>query len=230
MVPCHIPGKGWFGGDGCWWQPATGNELAAAEAGGGKAVPPQRWYIGSCGDPLTNFWPASLVRFRQFAGQGPSRDLLADQAVRRLRLPAPLIEVNPRPPAPQVVFVPTWLWVDPGSWVERSATASAGGLTISATATPATVVWSMGDGQQVTCHGPGTRWRSGMDPSLRSPSCGHTYTAAPPSGTYPVRATVTWQISWSGGGESGTRPALTTTAQAQLRVVQAGALNSSGTG
>jgi hypothetical protein len=228
VVPCHIPGKGWYGGDGCWWQPATGDALAAAEALGGTAVPPERWYIGSCGDPLTNFWPASLVRFRLIAGQGPSAAVLADQAVRRLPLPAPTIRVNPRPPTPQVVFVPTWLWVDAGSWGERSASASAGGLTVTATATPTTVQWSMGDGRQVTCRGPGTAWRSGMDPSMRSPSCGHVYTTASPAGRYPVRATVTWEITWSGGGQSGTRPALTTTAEAQLRVVEAGALNSNG--
>ncbi|MEJ3741731.1 hypothetical protein WEI85_00315 [Actinomycetes bacterium KLBMP 9797] len=230
VVPCYIEGKGWYGGDGCWYQPATGNDLAAAEALGGKAVPPDRWYIGSCGDPLTNFWPAGLVTFRLYGGQGPSLDLLADQAVRRLRLPAPVIRVNPAPPAPQVVFVPTWLWVDSSSWGERSATASAGGLSVTATAKPTKVKWSTGDGATVTCNGPGTPWKKGTDPKKTS-TCGHTYTRpAPTGGTYPVSATVTWEITWSGGGESGTRPALTTTAEAELRVVEAGALNSNGAG
>jgi hypothetical protein len=232
VVPCYIPGKGWFGGDGCWYQPATGTELAAAEALGGPAVPPERWYVGSCGDPLTNDWPATFVRFRLFAGQGPSIDLLADQAVNRLRLPAPVIRLNPvvklgsddRPA--QVVYVPTWLWVDSGSWGTRSASASAGGLTVTATAKPTSVSWSMGDGRTVTCNGPGTAWTSGTDPSKASPTCGHTYTTpAAPGGAYTVRATVTWEISWSGGGQSGTRPDMTTTAELSLRVVEAGALN-----
>jgi hypothetical protein len=231
VVPCYIPGKGWFGGDGCWYQPATGNNLAAAEALGGKAVPPQRWHIGACGDPLTGFWPASLVRFRLYGGQGPSVELLADQAVRRLRLPAPVIRVNPAPPAPQLVFEPSWLWVDTSSWGQRSATASAGGLSVTATAKPTTVEWSTGDGSLVTCDGAGTPWKSGTDPTKASPTCGHTYTRpAPAGGTYALRATVTWEISWSGGGESGVRPALTTTAEAALRVVEAGALNSSRAG
>jgi hypothetical protein len=43
-----------------------------------------------------------------------------------------------------------------------------------------------------------------------------------------LRATVTWEISWAGGGESGTRPALTTTSDMALQVLQAGALNSNG--
>jgi hypothetical protein len=227
VVPCYIEGKGWYGGDGCWYQPAAGNDLAVAEAFGGPAVPPERWYVGACGDPLTDLWPVGMVRFRRFGGQGPSVGLLADQAVRRLLLPAPVIRVNPPPPAVQLVYVPTWLWIDTGAWGVRSATASAGGLSVTATATPTRVTWSTGDGATVTCHGPGTPWRSGTDPIKASPTCGHTYTG-PADGTYPLRATVTWEISWSGGGESGTRPALTTTATVQLTVVEAGALNSNG--
>jgi hypothetical protein len=37
---------------------------------------------------------------------------------------------------------------------------------------------------------------------------------------------VRWEITWSGGGQSGTRTALTTTGQASIRVVEAGAVNS----
>lgn len=233
-VPCLIPGKGWYGGDGCWYQPATGTELAAAEALGGKAVPPEQWYVGACGDPLTNFWPANLVKLRLFAGQGPGVDVLADEAVKRLRLPAPIIRMNPvvkldpdGPPA-QVVYVPMWLWVDSSSWGARSATASAGGLSVSATATPVRIVWLTGDGGSETCNGPGTPWTSGMNPAKASPTCGHTYTAPSTGETYTMRATVTWDITWSGGGQTGTRPALTTTSEVALRVLEAGALNTSG--
>ena len=228
-VPCFIAGKGFFGGDGCWYQPATGSDLAAAEALGGPATPPERWYIGACGDPLSNLWPATLVKFRLFGGQGPGIDVLADEAVKRLVLPAPAIRVNPAPPTPQVVYVPTWLWVDRSSWGERSASAAAGGLTVTATAKPTKAAWSMGDGTSLTCPGPGTPWTSGANPAQASPTCGHTYRhAAAPGGTFTIRATVTWSISWAGGGETGTRPALTTTALVQLRVTEAGALNSNG--
>jgi hypothetical protein len=234
VVPCFIPGKGFYGGDGCWYQPATGADLAAAETLGGKPTPPGRWYVGSCGDPLTNWWPTSLTRYRVFGPDGPGVDVLADEAVNRLRLPAPVIRLNPlvrlgsddRPA--QMVYVPTWLWVDSGSWGTRSASASAGGLTVTAAARPTTVRWSMGEGTSVTC-GPGTPWSSDTDPRQPSPTCGHTYTA-PSVGTYTVRATVTWEITWSGGGESGTRPALTTTAAMTLRVVEASALNRGGAG
>jgi hypothetical protein len=227
VVPCSIPGKGWYGGDGCWYQPAAGDQLTAAVALGGTPSPPARWYVGACGDPATNWWPTSLVKFRILAN-GPGPELLAQEAVKHLRLPAPIIQMNPAPPAPQVVSVPTWLWIDQDSWGSRSATASVGDLSVTATARPVKVVWSTGDGRSVTCAGPGTPWTAGMDPAAASPSCGHTYTTASGGGPYAVQATVTWEISWAGGGVTGTEPPLVTTATVNLRVVEAGGLNTNG--
>jgi hypothetical protein len=65
------------------------------------------------------------------------------------------------------------------------------------------------------------------DPASPS-SCGHTYTSLPPRGLYTLRATVTWAVSWTGGGAAGTVPDLTTTATVDLRVREAGALNTGG--
>jgi hypothetical protein len=63
-----------------------------------------------------------------------------------------------------------------------------------------------------------------------SPTCGHTYTTAADAGGYTLRATVTWAISWAGGGVAGVRPALTTTAALDLQVKEAGAVNTNGLG
>jgi hypothetical protein len=225
VVPCFVPGKGWYGGDGCWYQVAAGQDLQFAIAMSGTPTSPAAWYVGSCGDPATNFWP--VTKFRVFAA-GPEPELLAQEAVRNLRLPNPLIKVNPEPPTPQVLYVPTWMWVDASTWGPRSATASAGGLSVTATAKPTKVVWSMGDGASVTCNGPGTPWATGMDPAKASPTCGHTYTSVPGGGRATVRTTVTWQISWAGGGSTGTVPDLTTTSAMDLQVKESGALNSNG--
>ncbi len=227
MVPCFVPGKGWYGGDGCWYQPATGNDLAVAQSSGGTPTPPAVWYVGSCGSPALNFWP--VTQFRVFA-TGPGPELLAQEAVKNLRLPAPLIKVNPAPPTAQVLYVPTWIWVDSSTWSSRSATASAGGLSATATAKATRVDWSTGDGGSQTCDGPGTPWTPGTDPSRESPTCGHTYTTLPSSGTYTLRATVNWEISWAGAGATGTVAPLTTTAAVDLQVKEAGALNSNGVG
>jgi hypothetical protein len=225
VVPCFVAGKGWYGGGGCWYQVATGNDLAVAVALGGTPTSPAAWYAGSCGDPATNFWP--VTTFRVF-GAGPGPELLAQEAVRNLRLPSPLIRVNPPTGTVQVLYVPTWLWVDASTWGSHSATASAGGLSVTATAKPTKVVWSAGGGPSTTCTGPGTAWTAGTDPAKASPTCGLTYTAVPGGGTSTLRATVTWEISWAGGGATGTVPALTTTSAVDLQVQQAGALNSNG--
>jgi hypothetical protein len=221
-VPCYVEGFGWLGEGGCYYRAATGVVLEAAIVMGGAPTPPARWYEGVCGYP-----PNPLVtRLRVYAA-APGPSLLAEQAVRALRLPAPAIRLNPQPPSPQLVFVPTWLWLDSSSWGERSATASVPGLSLTATARPVRVVWSTGDGDTVVC-GQGTAWRSGTDPAAVSPDCGHVYSSASrtaPGGRYTVTATITWQVTWSGGGASGTEPALTSTASVQVQVVEASAVN-----
>jgi len=225
VVPCFVPGRGWYGGDGCWYQLASGQDLQFAIDMGGTPTPPAAWYVGSCGDPATNFWP--ITKFRVF-NAGPGPELLAQEAVKNLRLPDPSIKVNPSAAAVQMLYVPTWLWVDASTWGSRSATASAGGLSVTATAKPTKVVWSAGGGPSTTCNGPGTPWTVGTDPAKQSPTCGLTYTAVPIGGTSTLRATVTWAVSWAGDGATGTVPDLTTTSTVDLQVRQAGGLNSNG--
>jgi hypothetical protein len=216
VVPCYVEGAGWHGGDGCYYQPATGVDLSGAEAIGGPAAPPGRWYVGKCGYPPTS----SVTRFRVF-GTPPGPQLLADEAIRALRLPLPAIRVNPAPPAKQIVFVPTWVWLGPESWGNRSATASVPGMSVTATAVPTKLVIST-NGQTVTCKGPGTAWTPGRDAAGSSPSCGVTYGTR---GSFPLQATVTWNVSWAGGGVTGTAPAMTTTASLTLQVIEEPALN-----
>ncbi|MFC3500049.1 hypothetical protein ACFOOK_03570 [Micromonospora krabiensis] len=44
--------------------------------------------------------------------------------------------------------------------------------------------------------------------------------ASEPSGKFTVSAVATWDISWSGGGFSGTEPAITTTTTATVTVTE----------
>jgi hypothetical protein len=222
VVPCFLEGSGWYGGDGCFYQPATGADLAAAQAFGGVPDPGAAWYVGVCGYPPV----PGYTRFRVF-GTPPGPQLLADEAVRALRLPTPLIGVNPAPPAPQIVFFPTWVWLGGDSWGPRSATASVPGMSVTATARPVRLVLSTGDGASMTCTGPGTAWTPGRDAMAASPTCGHTFTSP---GSYPVTVTVTWNVSWAGGGVTGTAPGMTTTATVTVAVVERPVLNVSTAG
>ena len=158
----------------------------------------------------------------------PAPRVLAELAERLLRLPYPVIRSSPATAAMQLTELPTWLWMAPGIWVPRSATASVPGESVTATATPVSAAWQMGDGHTVTCHGPGTAYTGSSSPASASPTCGYTYTqssAGQPSAAFRVRVTITWDITWHGGGTTGTLPPLATVAAALFRVAESQAVN-----
>jgi hypothetical protein len=157
--------------------------------------------------------------------------VLARQAADRLDLSTPVIEANPSPEVEQLVSLPTWLWVQRASWQPQSATATVPGVSVTATATPTKVTWTMGDGSKVVCDSPGTPFPKGGDPKAKSPDCGHTYTrssAGKPDSAFAVKATVSWAITWVGNGQEGDLPAMQTESQAQFRVAESQALVSGG--
>ena len=179
------------------------------------------WYSQVC--PSTDSEPGSVtLRAWLRAVPAPTPAELARQASARLALPALVISLNPAPPRAQLVALPTWVWVNPGSWHPRSATASVPNLSITATATPVALVVSPGDGSLVTCRGPGTAWAFDRDPNTASPTCGHTYTKP---GRFTLTATATWTVTWAGGGQNGNVPDLVTTTTQMVTVVEAQALN-----
>ncbi|WP_372404910.1 ATP/GTP-binding protein [Streptomyces luteireticuli] len=105
----------------------------------------------------------------------------------------------------------------PTTWGRNSASASAGGVTVTATAHVTKVVWAMGDGQTVICTGRGTPYRASYGMST-SPDCGHLFThtsAQQPRHAYTVTATSTWTVDWQGAGQNGQ---LTTTRNSQVQI------------
>ena len=185
---------------------------------------PGGWYVQNC--RFGNGIAVSAAMWLE-AGQVADPQALGQEAVSRLRLPAPAIRTNPDSASGVLVQVPVWLWVDGSTWGVRRATASVPGMSVTATATPIRVVWSPGDGSpDVVCEGPGTQWRAGTDPRTAS-SCGHTYlssSAGAPGSRFTLRATVTWSVTWAGGGQSGSVPPLTTTSSVALPVAQSQAI------
>jgi len=140
-------------------------------------------------------------------GAPPDPRVLAQQAIARMNLRAITIGIVPEPRAGSVgiIGMPTWMWAqNPGAttWGPQTQTASAGGFTVTATAKAQRTVWTMGDGATVTCTGPGTPYADSYG-KKSSPTCGHTYTG---QGTYTVRATTYWVVTWAGIGQSGTIP------------------------
>ncbi|MEU0947560.1 ATP/GTP-binding protein [Streptomyces canus] len=132
--------------------------------------------------------------------------VLAQRAVDSMTLLGPDI-ASPRAAGKYTVGVPMWMWVNQSAttYGPNTASASAGGITVTATAKVSKIVWKMGDGASVTCNGPGTPYQA-SEGMAQSPTCGHVYSktsAGAKSGRFPVTATSTWTIDWQGGGQAG---------------------------
>ncbi|MBG0569009.1 hypothetical protein [Actinoplanes aureus] len=206
--------------DHCTYQPVEGKPPPA-----GKTAKDGGWYIEIC-FVIGEGPGGTQVSFPMWIdGPGPTVDpaVLARQAVAGLSLPRPGIRVNPESPAKQLTWFPTWVWLDDSSWAAQSATASVPGLSVTATAKPTKLVLSPGDdSKNVACVGRGTVWTPDRDPDDQSPTCGHTYTKA---GSFTVTVTVTWQVTWAGGGQTGAVPDLTTASTRTLTVTESQGLN-----
>lgn len=164
----------------------------------------------------------------------PPAIVLAQRAASTLHPPTMDLETNGGPSHTTYVGIPTWLWLDGRKWrAVASPPATVAGESVTATATPTSVSWSMGDGHSTTCDGPGAPF-SAADPN--HPPCGYTYrvdsSRQPQTGTstndryFTVRGTVTWSITWQCVGaacdeDSGTLPDLSINTNPQpLRVFQ----------
>ncbi|WP_146197432.1 ATP/GTP-binding protein [Promicromonospora sp. AC04] len=104
-----------------------------------------------------------------------------------------------------IVGMPQWMWVNEpaeNTFGPITRKATAGSVTVTATAKVDKVVWDMGDGTSVTCVGTGTPYEDRYD-TMDSPDCGHRYSK---QGKYEVTATSYWTVEWEGMGQSGTIP------------------------
>jgi hypothetical protein len=205
---------------------SSGTQLLGA---GGPT--PGQWVIPTCAGPGTiNPMPPIWVTNAQPVAGAAQVDpvVVAYQAVQQLPLGSATIEMAPPAGSEQLVRVATWLWIKPSTWQTLSATASAGTVSTTATATPTKVVWDMGDGSTVTCDGPGTPY----DPARPTSTTGCSYTW-PKAGSYQVTATIYWSVSWTaagapGGGSLGLKPG--PPSEMAVRVTESQAINTPSSG
>ncbi len=154
-------------------------------------------------------------------------EVVARIAVEQLNLQAIDIGIVPEagPASVGLVGLPVWLWVNqPGAatYGPSSTSATVDATTVIATAQVTELVWNMGDGASVTCTTPGTPYADAYGNSM-SPDCGHRYTrtsANQPGQVYQVTATSQWEVSWTGGGETGVIP-VTLSSSTPVRVGEA---------
>ncbi len=163
----------------------------------------------------------------------PAPQVLALQALANAHVPAPRIGTAPPYRNDTVVGIATWLWIDPNQWHPLSASAAAGGLTVTATVTPTTVTWDMGEGhdkQPTVCHYPGTIYNTSIPDDIQHTDCSYVFQWASwdhrddTPGTdaddlYHAHTTIDWQVTWAASdGEFGTLADLTSTTPFDLRV------------
>ena len=209
-VPCTAATGYWSNHYGCYLQPAGPQPPASDPAWAGHS--PDEGAIYQCDQPQTDivtfFWSPNPP---PGSAAGPTPGEVAQLAIERMNLTAIDIGIVPEPGPDSVglVGMPAWMWAsnpDDHTFGPATATASAGGITVTATARVEKVTWSMGDGTEVVCRSAGTPYRSSFG-RKDSPDCGHTFTttsAGLPNDRFTVTARSDWVITWQGAGQSGT--------------------------
>lgn len=135
-------------------------------------------------------------------------EVLAKYAYDSIRVPDTEVTLNPT--TTQTVNLPTWAWLDkarfapvrvtaelPGTGLRATTTATPVALHIDAGTPDASVFPSGGDCPIDTGGRIGTPYVTG---AKGDPPCGVTYRRMTNGRPFPLRATVTWKISWTGTG------------------------------
>ncbi|MGW4875770.1 hypothetical protein ACWEPI_04305 [Streptomyces sp. NPDC004262] len=143
--------------------------------------------------------------------QAVTPQILAQLAYNELRVPG--TKVTLAPAGGTKVNLPTWAWLDSAEFKPVSVTASVPVLGISATttATPYSLKIDPGTSDAVTYPASGVcEFRNGSigeayakGKADETPPCGVKYLRSSGDGSYPLRATITWKIHWTGTGTAG---------------------------
>ncbi|MEW2115878.1 hypothetical protein AB0945_11890 [Streptomyces sp. NPDC005474] len=135
-------------------------------------------------------------------------EILAGLAYNEIRVPG--TKVTLAPAGPTKVNLPTWAWLDAAQFKPVSVTASVPVLGMQATtvAEPVSLRIEPGtaDAQVYPASGVctfvggriGEPYATGK--AGRTPPCGVKYLRSSGNGSYPLRATITWKIHWTGTG------------------------------
>ncbi|MFF8094091.1 hypothetical protein [Streptomyces sp. NPDC016675] len=137
--------------------------------------------------------------------------ILAELAYAEIRVPG--TEVTLAPAQATKVNLPTWAWLDGAEFKPVSVTASIEEIGIEATATAEPVSLRIEPGTpdaetypaSGVCEIEGGRIGAPYEKGRANdtPPCGVRYLRSSGDGTFPLQATVTWDIHWTGSGGAG---------------------------
>ncbi|MFJ3309104.1 hypothetical protein ACIPSA_39885 [Streptomyces sp. NPDC086549] len=142
----------------------------------------------------------------------PTPETLADYAYNKIKVPTTSVELKPT--AKSTVKIPTWVWLDKGTFREVKVRAELPdtGLWAETTAKPVALHLDPGtpDAETIPASGDCTINDDGSigEPyekadADKTPPCGITYLHASNGTPYQLKASITWQISWKGSDGSG---------------------------
>ena len=203
-----------------------------------------RWYLpSSCSQPdgmskdeynkIANTFLHKPAVFVPAGGQPPVPPVdgatLAKAAWKAVEIPAPSVEMNPRMDGDvqTLVGVENWVWASADTPQSVTATASAGPVSATVTATSSGLTLSAPD-SKVSCQGFGTSWQPGMPEG--GSSCTMTFTRSSEhlGGSTSVKVGVSYSASYTASdGAQGSLPSVSTSGSVSLKVGEAQSLNSS---
>ncbi|MCX5421947.1 hypothetical protein [Streptomyces sp. NBC_00078] len=138
-------------------------------------------------------------------------EILAQLAYAEIRVPSTTVKLAPD--GTTKVNLPTWAWLDAAEFKAVSVTASVPVLGIQATTTaePASLKIEPGTADATTYPASGVceinNGRIGVayakGKADQTPPCGVEYLRSSGDGSYPLKATITWKIHWTGTGVNG---------------------------
>ncbi|MER5969857.1 hypothetical protein ABT112_08990 [Streptomyces sp. NPDC002055] len=185
-------------GDGMWW--------GAVE----NPAEPDVLKRGSCN--RLPFWADNGEKPKVENAIDPK--ILAGLAYQQIKVPDTEVELNPN--GPQTVNLATWAWLEKATFKPVSVTASiGGGLNLQATTTATPVALKLEPGtEDADLHPASGECPIKKDGSIgqpytkghasRTPPCGITYLRATSGkASYPLNATITWKVEWTGSGTTG---------------------------
>ena len=144
-----------------------------AAARPGRGAQPGAWYVDLCVQGTTQGMATGVQWFGNGQVPGtppPDPATVGAKAASELQLPSPSLVLSPSNTG--YVNLAEWLWIEPSIWHPFTTSAQAcnagGCTTASATATPAYVTWTTGDGSTLTCDGPGTAYNPALPADAQS--------------------------------------------------------------
>jgi hypothetical protein len=191
------------------WQGHTDGVLYQCAWQGAPFVTPRLIWFGTAPSPPVD--PEELVL----------------RGIREMGLHPVTIGIVPKPGLGSggLVGLPVWMWVaDPGPQTvgPQERTLTVGGMTATMRAHVDRTDWAMGNGDVVTCHGPGTAYQASFG-AARSPTCGYSYTH--PADAYAITATSHWVVDWTSSNGDAGQIRFAVVANTSIRIGESQALN-----